>query len=150
MRAFGVCVVRAALGREVALVIDDEMILVEMIVFREIWTRVKLDPGGIRAKAVPHDEVTNAAKEISARDLRPCAVGGISWRYIRIVPEKLRYRDAPLWLRRPTTLTQKPRSIRIFETIDRITKTDVVFPLQIGKLVVVVTSRRAVRQDFVQ
>src|SRR6185503_12428605 len=125
---------------QVSLVIDDEMILVEMTVFCQIWTRVELNPGGIRAKAVANDQVTDATKEISAGYLGTGAVGRISWNYVWIVPEKLRYRDAPLWLRRPATLAQKPGGVRIFETIDRISKTDIVFPLEIGKFVVAVTS----------
>src|SRR6185369_9498107 len=68
MRTLSVSVVCAALSRQIAFVVDDEMILIQMLVFREIWTRVKLDPGRVRAKPVTHDEVTDTAKEISARN----------------------------------------------------------------------------------
>src|SRR6185312_15511270 len=120
-------------------VIDDEMVLVQMIVFPEIWTRVELDPRRIGTKAVAHDQVTDATKEIRTRNFCTRTVGGISWCYVRIVPEKLRDRDAPLRLRRPATLAQKPCCVRILEAVDRIAEADVVFPLQIGKFVIVVT-----------
>ena len=45
MRTFGVCVVSAALSREITFVIDDEVILIEVIVLREIRAGVKFNPG---------------------------------------------------------------------------------------------------------
>src|ERR1051326_2957809 len=43
VRAFRVGVVSAALRCQVTFVVDDEMILIEMAVLREKWTRVDLD-----------------------------------------------------------------------------------------------------------
>src|SRR6185369_14984621 len=94
--------------------------------------------------------MTNAAEEIRAWNLRARAIGGIARCYVWIVPQKLRDRDAPFWLRGPAALAQKPCGVRIFEAIDRVAKTDVVFPLQVRKLVVVVASSRTVGQNFVE
>src|SRR6185369_1075816 len=150
MRTLSVSVVCAALSRQVAFVVDDEMILIQMLVFREIWTRVKLDPGRVRAKPITHDEVTDAAKEISARNFGAGTVGRISGSYIWIVPEKLRYRDAPFRLRGPAALVQQPRGVRVFEAVDCVTKADVVFPLEVRKLVIVIPCRRTIRQNLVE
>src|SRR6185503_11978355 len=149
-RALCIRVVGATLSCQVTLVINDEMILIEMIVLCEIWTGVELNPGGIRTKSIAHNQVTNAAEKIRTWNLRARAVGGIARRYVWIVPQKLRYRDAPFWLRGPATLAQKPCCIRILEAIDRITKTDIVFPLQIRKFVIVVARSRTVGQNFVE
>src|ERR1700752_190318 len=150
VRALCIRIVGPTLSCQITLVINNEMILVEMIVLTEIWTRVELDPGRIRTKPVAHNQVTNATKKITARYLRACAVGRIPWGNVWVVPEKLCYRHAPLWLRGPATLAQKPCGVRIFEAIDGVTKTDIVFPLQVWKLIIVVTRGRAVRQDFVE
>src|SRR6185503_14912854 len=149
-RALCIRVVGATLSCQVTLVINDEMILIEMIVLCEIWTGVELNPGGIRTKSIAHNQVTNAAEKIGTWNLRARAVGGIARRYVWIVPQKLRYRDAPFWLRGPATLAQKPCCIRILETIDRITKADIVFPLQVRKLVIVVTSSCPIGENFVE
>src|ERR1044072_177483 len=150
VRTLRIGVVSATLSCQIALVINDEMVLVEMIVLCEIRTGVELYPRRIRTKSIAHDQVTNAAKQMRARNLRGRAVGGIARRYIRIVPQKLRYRDAPFWLRGPAALAQKPCCIRILEAIDRISKTDIVFPLEVRKLVIVVASSRTVGQNFVK
>ena len=50
----------------------------------------------------------------------------------------------------PATLPQDPGSVRIFKAIHRVGKADVVFPLQVGKLVIVVASSGSVRKNFVQ
>src|SRR3569832_3029402 len=140
MRALSIRVVCAALRCQITFVIDDEVVLVEMIVFTEIWTRVELNPGRIGTKTVAHDQMTDAAKEICTWFFCTRAVSGISWNDVRIVPEKLRYRDAPLRLCRPATLAQEPCGVRILEAIDRVDKADDVFTLQVRELVIVVTS----------
>src|ERR1044072_2335371 len=94
--------------------------------------------------------MANAPKEMTARDLGARAISGISRGNVRIVQGNLRARDAPLRFRGPATVPQKPRGVRIFETIDGVTKTDIVFPLQVRKFVIVVTSGRAIRQNFVE
>src|SRR6185369_3012306 len=150
MRTLGVRVVCAALSCQVAFVVDDEMVLVQVIVFTEIRTGVELDPRRIGTKAVAHDQMTDAAKEIGTRNLGARAVSGISGSHVWVIPKKLSNGNTPLRSRRPTTLAQHPRGVRILETVDRIAETDVVFPLQVGKLVIVVASSGAVRQNFVE
>src|SRR6185503_17568249 len=44
VRTLGVRVVSAALSREISFVVDDEMVLVQVIVFSEVRARVELDP----------------------------------------------------------------------------------------------------------
>ena len=68
MRTLGVRVVGATLSRQIPFVINDKMILIEMLVLSEIWTGVELNPGGIRTKAIAHNQMTDAAKEITARN----------------------------------------------------------------------------------
>src|SRR3569832_485992 len=112
MRALSIRVVCAALRCQITFVIDDEVVLVEMIVFTEIWTRVELNPGRIGTKTVAHDQMTDAAKEICTWNFCTRAVSGISWNDVRIVLENLRYRDASLRLCRPATLAQEPCGVR--------------------------------------
>src|SRR4051812_47575831 len=94
--------------------------------------------------------MTYSPKEVIARNFGLGAFRRITWSHLRIVPEELRDWNAPITLRGPTTLPQHPGCIWILEAIYCVTKTDVVFPLQIRKLVIAITRGRAVRQDLIK
>ena len=53
-------------------------------------------------------------------------------------------------MRGPATLAQKPCGIRILKAIDGVSEADIVFPLKVWKLIIVVTSSRAIGQNFVE
>src|SRR6476659_1972678 len=94
--------------------------------------------------------MADSPEKIGARDLGFRAVRRIPWRHIRGVPEKLRDRNAPSCLRRPATLSQHPRRVRIFKAIDGVTKANVVFPFEIRKLVIVIACAGSVGKNFVK
>src|SRR5439155_24580091 len=62
MRTFGVGVVGPTLGGEIAFVVNDEVVLIQVIVFGQVGTRIEFYPGRIGPEAVAHDEVADAAK----------------------------------------------------------------------------------------
>src|SRR5207245_1881842 len=80
MRALRVVVICAAIDGQVALVIDRELILIEMLMFREIWTAIELDPGGVRLPSVAHDQVPHSWKVSLARQFPFVRQGRIAWR----------------------------------------------------------------------
>src|ERR1043166_1347310 len=94
--------------------------------------------------------MANAAEQVLSRELRFIGRGGGSRDYIRIIPQQLRDRNAPLIGGRPTALAQHPGSVWIFEAIDRVAEAYVVFPLEVRRLVVIIARSGAVGQDFVE
>ena len=150
MRTFSVSVVGPTLGGEIAFVVDDEVVLIQVIVFGQVGTRVEFYPGRIGPEAVAHDEVADPPKEVVPGNLSIIGVGRVAWNYFTVVPQELGDRNSPLIACRPATLAQHPGGHRVFETIDCVAEHDVVFPLQIRKLVVIISRRSAVGQYFVQ
>ena len=92
VRALRVGVVRTAIDRQVTAVINRELVLVEVLVFGEIWTAVELNPGRIRLPAVPHHQVTHASEIALARKFLFTGQSWISRVDFRIVPKKLQDR----------------------------------------------------------
>src|ERR1043166_10080719 len=94
--------------------------------------------------------MADSTEKIGSRNLSFRAVRGIPWRHVGVVPQKLRDRNAPLRLSRRDTLPQHPRRVRIFKAIYCVAKADVVFPLEIWKLIVIVARAGAVGKNFIE
>ena len=144
VRALGVGVVHPAVDGEVALVVDDEVPLIEVVVLGEIRARVELDPRRVRPPAVAHHEVADAAEELRPGQLGVGGGGGVARRHARVAPQELEHGDRPL-LRHPAALPLDPRREGILEAVDGVAEHGVVQRLQVGPLVVVVAGGRPVR-----
>ena len=144
VRALRVRVVHPAVDGQIALVVDDEVALVEVVMLGEVRSRVELDPGRVRPPAVAHHEVADAAEELRPRQL---GVGGrprVPRRDGGVAPQELEDGNGPL-LGQPAALALDPGRERVLEAVDGVAEHDVVQGLQVRPLVVVVPRRRAVR-----
>src|SRR6185503_10699854 len=89
VRTFSVGVVGATFGSQIAFVIDGEMVLIKVVVFSEIRTRIELNPGRVGTEPITHDQVTNSSKEIVAGNLGVVCVSRIARDDLLVVPQKL-------------------------------------------------------------
>src|SRR5437870_13075544 len=94
--------------------------------------------------------MANAAEKVLSRKLCFVGRGGVARDHIRVIPQELRDRNAPLIGGRPTALAQHPCGVWIFEAIDGVSEADVVLPLEVRKLVVIIARSGAVGQNFVE
>src|ERR1700723_461818 len=96
MWAFGVRVVGSAVDGKITAVVDRELILIEVLVLGEIWPTIELEPGRIRLPTIPHHEMSDTGEVALARQFDFAGQSRISWRNLRIVPQKLQNRQHPL------------------------------------------------------
>src|SRR6266498_4553615 len=116
MRALRVGVIRATVDRQMAVVVDRDLVLIEVLVFGEIRSTIKLDPGRFRSPAIPHHKMSDAGKVALARQLVFAGQSWVSRCDFGIVPQKLQNRQHPL-LREEPALAQKPGAVGVLETV---------------------------------
>src|SRR5258708_26327222 len=102
------------------------------------------------SEAVGHNEVSNSAKEIVARNLGIVCFSRIARGNSRVIPQKLSNRNSPIFARGPTANAQHPRREWIFEAINGIAEADIVFPLEVWKFIVIITRGRAIGQHLIE
>ena len=150
VRALGVGVVGARVDRQVALVVDDEVRRVEVVVLREVGPARELDP---RGALVPSRRAARggrcrgrAARRGSSASVVAAGSRGAT---VGSLPEELEHRVRPLG-RQPRALLQQPRRVRVLEAVDRVAEHDVVARVEVRELVVVVARLAAVGQHLVE
>src|SRR5438477_7759464 len=65
----GIGVISAAVDGQVSLVINRELILIEMLMFGEVWSAIEFNPGGIWFPAVSNHQMTNSREITLVRQL---------------------------------------------------------------------------------
>src|SRR3954466_14874573 len=74
----------------------------------------------------------------------------ITRRNLGIVPKKFQYRNVPVGRRSPSTFSQHPRGIWIFEAIDDVTENIVVLGKKVWPFIVAATRRGSIGKCFKQ
>ena len=149
MRTLGLGVVGAAVDCEITVVVNGELVLVEMLMLGEIRTAIELDPGGVRLPAIPHHKLADTGEIPLPRQLAFTRQRRIARHNLRIIPQKFQDRQHPL-LGRETALPQKPRTVRILESVYGIAQTRLNRASPARAILDLLPRRRAIGKKFVE
>src|SRR5580700_270201 len=128
---------------------DRDLVLIEVLMFGQVWPAVEFDPGRVRLPSTTHDQMSHTRKIVLPRQFIFAGKRWIARRDFRVVPKELENGNGPLFWEE-ATLGQEPRAVGILKAIDDVCENRRVAQIQNWIFVITFARGRAIRKQLVQ